>query len=508
MIKLLLVDDEDFTREGILENIDFESLSILKIKDCDNGEEALEIAAGLKPDILLTDVRMPVVDGIELAFGVRRMFPECEIIFMSGFADKEYLKSAISLGAVAYIEKPISLIELTAALSKAVFNIEGKKEASFKAQKIARENLAYDFTRKMTEKEIISGVKKAGLPEILDSYITSAVLQAPPEDIEDIYGKIEDNLSAAAFNGIFTLKNERYIIIHFFYNKEKAYYLLTEDVIERFFRSLFPDNMDGIIISIGERAIYNSVYTSYQSAIIGLEKYFYYGYGIVKVGMLSNAVSASFNDQKINMFYESLKLKDKKTALSLIFEIEDYFKQHCATLVKLVKNYYYKLSLSLYKIGEEHDIPIFDRTNDAEYLWEAIYKIETLKEMTEFLSKKLDIYFENINIDSNNNAVFNIKKYIERHYTDCNLSIDRISEHIFLNPSYMCVLFKTETGLTINSYITELRLEKARELLVSRSHSITDVAEQSGYSNANYFAKVFKKYTGMQPKEYKEKYEL
>lgn len=119
-MKLLLVDDEAHVREGICARISWEKLGITELKTAKNGCVGLELSREFKPDIVLTDVRMPRMDGIEMAFAIREELPDCCIIFMSGYSDKEYLKSAITLKAISYVEKPMDLDELFDAIAKAV----------------------------------------------------------------------------------------------------------------------------------------------------------------------------------------------------------------------------------------------------------------------------------------------------------------------------------------------------------------------------------------------------
>lgn len=120
MFKLLIVDDEDITREGIVERICWNEFGIDQIEQADDGVNALRKAAEFVPDIILTDVRMPRMDGIDLSIKLRELYPDCVIIFMSGYTDTVYLKSAIRLKAVNYLEKPINLQELNQAIKTAV----------------------------------------------------------------------------------------------------------------------------------------------------------------------------------------------------------------------------------------------------------------------------------------------------------------------------------------------------------------------------------------------------
>ena len=127
-MKVLLVDDEKYTREGIMENINWRELGVSICAVCEDGQSAYNKAQTFIPDILITDVRMPVMDGISLAQKIHEEFPYCKIIFMSGFSDKEYLFAAMRLKAVEYVEKPIRLEELSEAISNAVCEVKKERE--------------------------------------------------------------------------------------------------------------------------------------------------------------------------------------------------------------------------------------------------------------------------------------------------------------------------------------------------------------------------------------------
>ena len=109
MIKVLIADDERFTRQGILDMVDWDKLNVSEVKEAYDGINALEILKDFEPNILLTDVRMPRLNGIDLAFKARELYPNCMILFMSGYSDKEYLKSAIKLKAINYVENQLKL---------------------------------------------------------------------------------------------------------------------------------------------------------------------------------------------------------------------------------------------------------------------------------------------------------------------------------------------------------------------------------------------------------------
>jgi two-component system, response regulator YesN len=141
------------------------------------------------------------------------------------------------------------------------------------------------------------------------------------------------------------------------------------------------------------------------------------------------------------------------------------------------------------------------------FYWEIISGYDTLDELEEYVTGLIDLYFKQIEERTAcNKTASNIIKIINKSYGDRGLTIKAISEKLFLSHSYLCVIFKKETGKTINQYINEFRVEKSKELLKDKSIKLYDVATKVGFTDHNYFTKIFKKTTNMTPSEYKEKY--
>nr|3CU5_A Chain A, Two component transcriptional regulator, AraC family [Lachnoclostridium phytofermentans ISDg]3CU5_B Chain B, Two component transcriptional regulator, AraC family [Lachnoclostridium phytofermentans ISDg] len=119
-LRILIVDDEKLTRDGLIANINWKALSFDQIDQADDGINAIQIALKHPPNVLLTDVRMPRMDGIELVDNILKLYPDCSVIFMSGYSDKEYLKAAIKFRAIRYVEKPIDPSEIMDALKQSI----------------------------------------------------------------------------------------------------------------------------------------------------------------------------------------------------------------------------------------------------------------------------------------------------------------------------------------------------------------------------------------------------
>ena len=124
MIKTIIVEDEKVIREGLKKHVPWARLGIDEVYDASRAEDAIELCEKMKPDIIVSDIRMPGMDGIELCRKLREKYEKCKIIFVTGFSDKEYLKAAISLQAVSYVEKPVNIKEISSALENAVEQIK------------------------------------------------------------------------------------------------------------------------------------------------------------------------------------------------------------------------------------------------------------------------------------------------------------------------------------------------------------------------------------------------
>ena len=130
----------------------------------------------------------------------------------------------------------------------------------------------------------------------------------------------------------------------------------------------------------------------------------------------------------------------------------------------------------------------------------------TLKELHELLCAKLRLYFEQLKADSGENPiVFQIKEFIRQNYGTASLSVPDVSEHVHLSPSYVCTIFKNETGQTLNQYLTDYRIKMSKQFLSDPRYKITDISSKVGYSDGNYYSKAFKKLVGLSPSEYREK---
>ncbi len=516
-MRILIVDDEKLTRDGLIASINWQALSFDQIDQADDGMNALKIARKTPPDILLTDVRMPRMNGIELVEKMQEINPNCSVIFMSGYSDKEYLMAAIKLRAVRYVEKPIDSKEITEALVESINTLLLNK---------AQEKSLQYFTKEATSK-LAQRLIKNGFDLKRDTSIDDANLQIRinvstvfTTCIIKIYPiltqMIEDNLSSnlKAFddqiakwhlNEIHFVKNETYLVIHLFGSDRPSEAILRK--IGTHIKSILPVDLK-YFIAIGKTVSGpGKVYHSYNSAVILLQSSFFFDYGSILVYQnTEETIPGSYPHEFLQEFSDMIREKNPQKAHELAESLYMTLKYNRTQLANIIKDLYYKLFMLINSVQYDLKLQTENLASDSESLLSTISDCRILKELHDMLLNKIDEFEGKLQTSvQENTTIFIIRDYISKHYGDYSLSIKDISEHVHLSSSYLCTVFKTETGGTLNQYITDYRIDKAKQLLKDPRNKIIEISTRVGYSDCNYFGKIFKKVVGLTPSEYREK---
>lgn len=515
MIKLLIVDDETTTRKGLKECISWHTIGVDCVEEAEDGAKALEVSLSFHPDIVLTDVKMPRMNGIELARNLKEIFPRCKFVFLSGYSDKEYLLSAIHLQAINYVEKPVDLTEVSEVIKKTVALIKEEQ----KKQEIEKENLCLEIIKHKSSPETLhkrlqefNCLPKEGtlMVCVLVRLIPSG--RQGPANLHDIKPSLFEVLLNQSLKSqlccLCALKDEDYLIVTLFgstlNNQTVQHYLgsIKEEILKIFHPNAHLSAGVGKIVSSPER-----LSDSYQTAFLALQRMFFKGYN--QIISYQDQASEVFDFEKHDSepFMKAILAGNKNQTVFFIKSVANELR-HCPnTLINNIKNYFFNLLVTLSKLSEDRGVQLIQLSNKEEFFWDVISKSETLSDIEDYLIEKIDVYFSSLDEkEKRNSIVFNITKYIHENYHQLNLSIKSLSDYAFLTPNYLCLLFKKEVGKTINQYITEIRMEKAKELLKNRKVKLYEVSQNVGFSDANYFAKLFKKMEGLNPSEYREKY--
>ncbi|MBO5246569.1 MAG: response regulator [Eubacterium sp.] len=513
---ILIADDEELTRKGLISSIDWTALGINKLDSADDGIHALACAKASMPDILLTDVRMPRMNGIDLAKRLREMSPDCPIIFMSGYSDKEYLKAAIHLKAVSYVEKPFDIAELTNALTEAVSSVR-------KHQLQAESNL---FFLRETHSKLALALTLPGVTHAPDSaseeifhhlsqnqFFTTMIIRADQqffrmsdELLHEFFTRLNQCLQSYHMEELHTMKHAEYMILHL-YSAKKADARTLQLICQQIRDILLTYYKENFQIVLGDTVKgMEQVYESYNNAVLLLQSSFFAPeQNIYTPYETGTQVTSAYLSQLPEQFAQLLSEKNPSTAQDFCDALSVSLHGNRNLLPNQARDLYYKLFLALLDAQHEAKISSFGEISLQSPL-EQINNCTNYEQLHTLFTAAVNQYFDLLKTQqTDSSTLFLIKDYISTNYSDDNLSIKAISEHVHLSSSYLCTVFKTETGQTLNQYLTNFRIEKAKQLLADPRNKVNEVAIQVGYSDCNYFGKTFKKVVGLSPSEYREK---
>lgn len=515
-MKLLIVDDEELTRTGVISSLDWNCLGIEEVLQADDGLHGLEIAKRHRPEIILCDVRMPRMDGISMLENLEEVLPDTIPIFMSGYSDKEYLKAAIKLKAVNYIEKPFSISEIESAIREArelyIQKMHSRRGETLHSMETAS-RLALQLTVPYgsNSREIAQFLADLNFTMNSGTWFTSFIVktnlffETSAPSMPDFYQNLCAFLEPMHIQCIYLEKKMQYLVYFLFSQTEPSSRSLKS--VGTFLCSYFAEFGHYSIVRGDSVCGLARAYQAYTSAVILLQNSFFFPENILLTPSDSENMSEISEDifagSPAETFSAALSALDQAAAETLLKKLFDIFYQNPRFLQNPVKDLYYKLFLALEDARHQQKISV---SGNIESIAETIDNCFTFSELHQALSGQTQEFFESAADTSQENpTIFMIKEYISKNYMNETLSVKDISTHAFLSTSYVCTFFKNETGQTLNQYITEYRMEKAKRLLKDARFRIADISSRVGYSDGNYFGKSFKKYCGLSPSEYRER---
>ncbi|MCD8105773.1 MAG: response regulator [Lachnospiraceae bacterium] len=523
-MKLLIVDDEELTRTGVVSSIDWRSLGIDEIIQADDGVNGLEMARLHHPEIILCDVRMPRMNGITMLEKIEQFLPDTVSIFMSGYSDKEYLKAAIRLKTVNYVEKPLDPSDIREAVLEAIrrYNQNRHSRRGEELQSIqSASRLALLLTvpyssggQDDSQKDMQKLTEELSLSLSSASCFTCIIvrLQSAPENAraayDEIYHHLEQFLKGYQTDCLSVEKKPQHMV-YFMIGKEKPS-TRTLSAICNFLGSFYASYGHYYIAAGKTCKGITRAYQSYTDAVILLQSSFFFPAGtLLTAEMLTQTATSSeqpdFSVSAEQAFTNALSSLDA-AGCDLFFKKLFQSYDGCRSLMpNQVRDLYYKLFLVLEETGRGLHLNA-DRPVQTDNIMDEIENSFTYEDLHQALVSRTHRLLDDAqNAAPENTTIAQIKEYISKNYKNELLSVKDISSHMFLSVSYVCTFFKNETGKTLNQYLTEYRMERAKELLADPQYKISEISSMVGYSDGNYFGKSFKKYTGLTPSEYREK---
>lgn len=511
MIKVMIVDDEKETREGLRQLVNWDGLGVSQVATADSGEEAMRLCVSFIPDIVVSDIRMPGMSGIELCTYIGSLLPGCQIVFISAFANKEYLKAAIQLEAVGYVEKPINIGEMEQALRKAV---ERHRQQKTDEETRHRQMVNLPMLQEMLILNLISG----HVGENLEEELHGAKLFAGQSFFRVLFFKrantamerqtFEQRLRAlvhevfGACEYVTAFRDDRQAVVVVaapartaLHDYEPGWERLRQAVRDW-------DGGAGLFCSVGfiEQGAERIAF-SYRSAVIALQKLFYVGYGATLFYREELIGTLDGPDDTVRRYSECLLHRELNEALALLERLYGRLRQNSTIPVAAVRNVYMGLGFHILQSrkGAEEES---ERPAEQSYTWERVQEFDTLAEIHDYMCEVTRRLLEST---EENMMVQKVRRIIGKQYGSEELTVQVLADQAYVTPSYLSRVFKQETGKTIGQYITEVRIEHAKELLLDNKLKLYHVAMLVGYNNPSYFAKTFKKAVGVMPSVYRER---
>lgn len=537
-LSLLIVDDEKSIRNGLKNGIDWDSYGIEVIQTAKDGEEAFHIIQEYQPDIVITDIRMPVCDGLSLIEKTIQNKIRVSFIIISGFDDFTYAQKAMKFGVTSYLLKPIKKGYL-------------EEEILLTSQKI-REWQAEHVNKTVATRKI-----KQGNIALKQSFLLS-LLQSQYSSVLEVKKEIERHQLALFFDN-------PTIILVFSYEEALAKkelgslwdnVILFKDSVINIIGEILGENKNEIITDANNNIIvflqkpfksvnkekflqricqriislvmeyYNvSMYASIGNEVNGLlevlESYRsaleYLSYRMYEDGQMvyDNTVLAkeqppdSFASTRNNMaLVDAIYLSDKETIKSFTNDFFDslfyikfpppnFIRGMCMYLIINVQKELAAYINTGESLMEQSDYAYINKLNS----------LQGIKEWTINLFFKYSDYISEHKNMQRDDVIEKVKRYINEHIYE-KITAEDVAEHIHLSEKYFMNYFKEKTNENFKSYILDLKMGKAKELLKQGNKSITEIAHRIGYTDYRGFNRIFKKHTGQTPSEFQEKYRL
>jgi len=532
MIKVFLVEDEYVVREGIKNNIEWKAYGFEFCGEAGDGELAFPKIRELQPDIVITDIRMPFMDGLELSRLIKKELPQTEIMILSGYEEFEYAKEAIRLGIAEYLTKPVSSEDLLKAAGRLASKIKEKQQENEILAKYEHEmEENHNAERRKLFGDLVTGAmsvtelieKGAGMGidlsaqryEIVLLSITSTT-HAPEEYsgrlvvIDEEWKKIDEENKLIVFDRNFEGKSLLFTGDSAEEIDEKREKYLGE------FRKMLEEHRH--IRYFGASGIkvgrLREVKESFESASSVFARRFVTDESVI---LSENEVKGATTEKKVENFdirsvnpktIDRTKLKDFLKIGEegeVVYFIDEYFRNIGKSAVEsnLFRQY---LAMDVYFATAEFLDSLSVHTEPLPAPDAASGVIDSAEKAKKYMQDIMQKAIAARSLaagDRYTDIVNETIRYIEEKYADEDLSLNTIAAHVNFSPSYLSMVFSQATGDTLIHYLTEIRMNKAKELLRCTGKKSSIIAAEVGYKDPHYFSYLFRKTQGVTPTVYR-----
>lgn len=527
MYKVFLVDDEIVVREGIRSNFPWEDTEFVLSGEAPDGEIALSMLQDVKPDILITDIKMPFMDGLALCRQVSRTMPWIYIVILSGYDDFAYAREAISLGVTEYLLKPVSGQELLAVLERIAVAIQDDKrqQASLKAyreqlassSRFLKEKLLLDLYAGANGERILESARALQMNLLANNYLVMLLLPAPdPESREDllsaqsVLGRLADGSGGTAHlcegYGGFSLL----VLGDNASDLEERAYGLAQAARYDVERNTGIRLLVAIGADVGTLA---DIPKSLDDARAIMER--------LKAGKSENDPRQIMGMQDVAEEITDLQLLDldvvpiaEQLKHATVKDVDAILSHYVGSLGEtasqsvMMANYFFvDIMLAASRIiRDSHGVPqeIIPQAFRAQSHGGSLLSVEEALPLCRDMLERAIVFRDAQGSARYGTVIRKAKSFIADHFSDSNVTLHDVASHVALSNNHFCTVFSQEMGVTFTEYLTATRIAKAKELLAATAMRTSDVAYAVGYNDPHYFSYLFKKNTGLSPRDYRK----
>jgi len=520
MYKVFFVDDEASMRAGIRNSIDWENSGFTLAGEAPDGEMALSLMQEIMPDILITDVKMPFMDGIELSRKAKKTMPWIKIVILSGHDEFEYAKQAIAIGVEDYLLKPVTSVRLMEILNDIAGRIEEEKE------------------RLRNVEELIEGTRKVKIERLIMDMLYGSI------DVDGALGQAKE-LDLQIIGNYYLVM---FIELHRSYEESQNYFYNASECAmgvlggweNAICLSQGADRVVCILVGSDPNTLEEEAYTCAQAVKYEVERN-----GPCSVAVAIGAIVSDIKDwpkslagadtsrrylsminrnqiisiQDINMLnrvpfteinrlptIDKLRYASKSEIQTFV---DDYISSFGSTTMAsfvFVNYIFINILMAASKIidelgGDASDV--LSEYSDVNSLINSNSDIDSIKTTLNSILEKVIGFRDTASGSKYNEIIVKSQEYIRKNFADKDISLHTVAREVNASPNHFSTIFSQETGETFISYITRVRIEQAKILLKTTQLRTSDIGYEVGYNDTHYFSYVFKKNTGMTPKEFR-----
>jgi len=525
---LVILEDDYIVRKALAESIEWTKHGFTVRGIAEDGEKGIELIDKFHPDIIVSDIKMPFVDGIEIARYIRDTYPESRVVLLTGYDEFEFVQEALRLRVYDYVMKPVEDEYLLKVLKSAADDINNqlrlKKQLAESMPVLRQLFLSRFVTGRMKKDDILNELRFHGIRFEEGLFCVYAIKVDGCQDDSQSKNLPEKNILKLniinTLNGIlkepvqglvFDTGMRLVVIIRFTgYSNEQ----LLEKSIET--GEMMLDEISRKLkttVTIGVGRVYygyDNIPVSYEESQAAVEYRHIFGKGqilhIDDTGFPTVGGFMEFRGRDRNIAMK-VKLGLANDAISIIDGIEKELLLNVYVSLEYLKLVAIEITFHIFK---ELENSIYnDAVSDINFftIYTELNGAETIQEIFMIIKEIINGFASYVNNQRGKlqkSITEEAVKYVAQNFSKENLSLKDISSHVHINPTYFSMIFKKEKGINFSEYLFEYRMHKAMEIIRNSDKKIYEVGEEVGYSNSQYFSVCFKKFTGMSPLEYRK----